>query len=326
MSEWLVASHDAVTRSSWGADEMTWSQLCVLSVILALIVLAGCAPLAAPPAKQAEPAIPWKVVLEVEVEHEVVRGGFLNEQFGLTIGRNHHQGLVYRTEDGGKSWHKVIVPSSYLEGLDMVDENLIWTCGWDGHVRVSPDGALTWKAVSSLRHYGRNQFISFLDDQTGWAASTGGSEQLSATRDGGQTWAEIGLPDDIGDLVAIVLRAIDAGYVLDRNGVLYATTDGGKNWSSQPLALEKDPMSLVNAPQGAAMRFFDADRGVIVLSLAGGGQRELVALRTDDGGESWKEEWVTDSIGTLYLTRDGSLLTVASMASNKMTVLGHQGP
>ena len=301
---------------------MMASKLRTLSVILALAMLVGCAP----PSQQEEPAIPWEVVLEVEVEHEVVRGGFLDEQFGLTIGRNHHQGIIFRTEDGGASWQKVIVPSSYLEGLDMVDGDLIWSSGWDGHVRVSPDGALTWQAVSSLNHFGRNQFISFLDDQTGWAAATGGSEQLSATTDGGQTWAEIGLPDDIGELVAIVLRATDAGYVLDHNGVLHATTDGGKNWSSQPLALEKDPMSLVNAPQGAAMRFFDADIGVVVLSLAGGGQRELLALRTEDGGKSWKEENVADSIGSLYLTRDGTLLTVASLTSSKLTVLRRQDP
>lgn len=73
----------------------------------------------------------------------------------------------------------VAVLSHDLYGLDIVEENLIWTVGRAGHVRVSKDGARTWQEVSNLRYGSVNEFSSFLDDQTGWAASN--DKQLWAT-------------------------------------------------------------------------------------------------------------------------------------------------
>jgi len=58
------------------------------------------------------------------------------------------------------------------------------------------------------------------------------------------------------------------------------------------------------------MRFFDADHGLVVVSLVGGGSSEVLALRTTDGGQTWEEESVPTPIGTFYLTRDGTVLTM----------------
>jgi hypothetical protein len=162
-------------------------------------------------------------------------------------------------------------------------------------------------------------FISFLDAQTGWAASP---NNLWATTDGAQTWEEITLPEDITAIGGISLRTVSSGRLLDSAGILYATQDGGASWSSQTLGLDKDilinPSSLY-----VAIRFFDADHGVIVLSLAGGGGN-LLALRTADGGQTWEREPVPAKMGTLHLSHDGTILTILD-TRNDVTVLRYRG-
>jgi photosystem II stability/assembly factor-like uncharacterized protein len=72
----------------------------------------------------------------------------------------------------------------------------------------------------------------------------------------------------------------------------------------------------------AAMRFFDADRGLIVLNLIGDeGKTKVVALHTADGGQTWEDEVVTSDIGSLHLSPDGKVLTIHSLfESGKITV------
>jgi photosystem II stability/assembly factor-like uncharacterized protein len=101
--------------------------------------------------------------------------------------------------------------------------------------------------------------------------------------------------------------------------------DGGKSWSTQTLGLDKyGEMKLlpVTETTTAAMRFIDADHGIVVLSLAGGGDSQVVALRTTDGGQTWEEEIVPAKLSIPYLTRDGALLTlVGLLETSSITVL-----
>jgi hypothetical protein len=62
------------------------------------------------------------------------------------------------------------------------------------------------------------------------------------------------------------------------------------------------------------------------MSLVGGGSNKVVALRTADGGQTWTEEIVPTTIGTLHLTHDGEYLTVVSaLRPDKITVLRYVG-
>ena len=63
----------------------------------------------------------------------------------------------------------------------------------------------------------------------------------------------------------------------------------------------------------------------LVMSLVGASS-EIVAFRTADGGQTWTEEVVPATIGTLYLTHDGQYLTVSSILEpEKVTVLRYTG-
>jgi photosystem II stability/assembly factor-like uncharacterized protein len=313
---------------------MKGSKLMVSLVLFSLVAAAGCVPVAAPPPATATPApvseapapaaaedtSPWKVIQQMKVKHATTVAAFLDDTLGITAG---YAGEVHYTADGGQTWPRAENASMCRFGVDIVNQNQAWHVGNGGNVRVSTDGGQKWTAVANLSSGGISQFISFVDAKTGWAANR---TTLWATADGGQKWTAVALPEGAKKLVEIALRTASDGYLLDEAGVLYITQDGGQHWSSQALELKDGAMALIKEPHGAALRFFDADHGVIIASLAGGGSSKLVALRTADGGKTWQKEDISVPalIASLYLTHDGTTLTIFD-ATNQLTVLRYTG-
>ncbi len=301
-----------------------------IAILFSLIIIAGCAPATTPPPARpndipatptappeptatavtipvpADETAPWQVILDLEVTHSLVVAEFLNDTFAITVGTF---GEVHYTTDGGETWPLANNESKSRSGLDIIDENVAWHIGNQGHVRVTTDGGKNWEAVTDLENERNPPYISFLDTTTGWAAT---SKKLWATANGGQTWTDVTLPE-IGEknIIAITLRAANAGYLMDEDGILYTTLDGGENWSSQILELDREIMASVAIPS-VAIRFFDADHGVIILALKGE-LDSMLALRTADGGQTWTQETIPAKPAALCLTHDGTLLTVTSL-------------
>ena len=170
--------------------------------------------------------------------------------------------------------------------------------------------------------------MSFADAKTGWTLKRG---DIELTTDRGKTWNKVIKPEGVKDIEAISLVTTSEGYLLTSERVLYKTQDGGKTWSSVTLDLKKYeqmkflPTGTPGYPPSVAMRFFDANQGVIVMSLVGGGSK-VVALRTADGGQTWTDEEVPTPIGTFHLTHDGKYLTVnPELESGKIIVLHYTG-
>jgi photosystem II stability/assembly factor-like uncharacterized protein len=298
--------------------------LLTLSALLVLVV--GCAPatsapLATPPPAtaiptQVESAGPWQIVLQKEIEQPMRIAAFLDETFGLTGGPA-DVGRANVTTDGGQTWTLAQSSAGCLFGLDVVDGQVIWQCSL-GPVGVSTDGGQTWQAVTD---YGNCRQLSFLDAQTGWIATP---YQLGATTDGGQTWAEVSLPEGVDNIAAVSRRTPTDGYLLDNTGILHVTQDGGQSWSSHALGLDLEGKPIPNRETAsAAVRFTDADHGLVVVHLAGGLSSEVVALRTADGGRTWEQEQVMEVslLNALYLSHDGSVLTIADQMEEQVIVL-----
>jgi photosystem II stability/assembly factor-like uncharacterized protein len=193
--------------------------------------------------------------------------------------------------------------------MDIVDAQTIWQCGMN-NVSVSTDGGKTWKAVAD-KAGGQGCVLSFANADTGWF---GFGTKFEATKDGGATWEALVLPAGASKIAAISLRTPMDGYLVDANGVLYITKDGGKTWSSQSLGLENPDIQgfvsqgFVNEIPQAAIRFVDSGHGLIVLGLSG--KDGMIALRTADGGKTWKEESLPAKFGAAYISRDGKFVTV----------------
>jgi photosystem II stability/assembly factor-like uncharacterized protein len=193
--------------------------------------------------------------------------------------------------------------------MDIVDVQTIWQCGMK-NLSVSTDGGKTWKAIAE-KAGGLGCILSFADAKTGWF---GFGAKFQMTTDGGTTWKDLTLPKDVNNVAAISLRTPKVGYLVDKKGVLHITQDGGTTWSSKSLGLDAPNImgfvsgGFVNEIPQAAVRFFDAKHGLVVLGLSG--KANLVALRTADGGKTWKEESLPAGPGASYISRDGKFLTV----------------
>jgi photosystem II stability/assembly factor-like uncharacterized protein len=89
--------------------------------------------------------------------------------------------LVYRTQDGGKSW----TSSTYPGGdLGLADGRLTWAFNRQIH-RTQDDGE-SWSLVKTVSWDGT---FDFVDAENGWAVARDGEETaLVRTEDGGSTW------------------------------------------------------------------------------------------------------------------------------------------
>jgi photosystem II stability/assembly factor-like uncharacterized protein len=193
--------------------------------------------------------------------------------------------------------------------MDIVDAQTIWQCGLK-NVSVSTDGGKTWTAIKE-KAGGMGCILAFADAKTGWLGS---GNKFQMTADGGATWKDLTLPKDVTKVAAISLRTPKDGYLVDANGVLHITQDGGNTWSSQSLGLDGPNIlgfgsgQFINETPQAAVRFLDGKHGLVVLGLSG--KTSLIALRTADGGKTWKEESLPAELGTPYISRSGKFLTV----------------
>jgi photosystem II stability/assembly factor-like uncharacterized protein len=193
--------------------------------------------------------------------------------------------------------------------MDIVDVKTIWQCGMK-NLSVSTDGGKTWKAIAE-KAGGLGCILSFADAKTGWF---GFGAKFQMTADGGATWSDLALPKDVSKVAAISLRTPKDGYLIDKDGVLHITKNGGKTWSSRSLGLDNPTIQgfvtggFVNEIPQAAMRFVDAKNGLIILGLSG--KPSPMALRTSDGGKTWKEESLPSGFGAVYISRDGKFVTV----------------
>ena len=191
------------------------------------------------------------------------------------------------------------------------------------NVSVSTDGGKTWKSIAG-KAGGMGCILAFVDAKTGML---GFGNKFEMTTDGGATWKALTLPKDVGKVAAISLRTPTDGYLIDEKGILHITKDGGETWTSHSLGLDNPKilnyssgMFVMETPQ-AAVRFFDANNGLVVLGLSG--ETNMVALRTADGGKTWKKESLTGGLGKPYLSRDGKFLTLNVM-NEGVTVLEYK--
>ena len=291
------------------------------------IVLAGCQPKAAPtaavPPTDAATGGPWKLVYQGQVDQPVRMAAFLDETFGLTGGAN-NEGRAYYTTDGGQTWTLSEGSSGCLFGLDVLDKEVVWECNYSD-VRPSLDGGKSWG--DKARGMGQpGCLVSAADRTTAWHLTP---SRFEITRDGGATRSAVKFPEGVSQLKlgAIQLRTADEGYLLDTDGNLYITNDGGMTWTKRAyLGLEKYSSFKLWPYKGlpyAAIRFTDASHGLVVMSLLGDAKSKIQVLRTADGGQTWAEETLEGEIGQPYLSHDANYLTITSMLSINEVFLYH---
>ncbi|MGD9161823.1 MAG: YCF48-related protein [Desulfobacteraceae bacterium] len=280
---------------------MKYAKLTILSGVLVSILVAGVVFAAA----QEQ----WEVLIPRAINGVKVRmAAFHNENFGVWGGAG-DEGAQHYTLDGGKTW-TMAKTGGCMFSVDIVDTNIIWQSCISG-TSLTLDGGKNWKVIAKDVG-GMASILAFADAKTGWVGS---GSKFKMTTDGGATWNELTLPKDVTAVAAISLRTPKDGYLIGKNGILYITADNGKTWKSCSLGLE-NPVILgfgsggwINETPQAAVRFINANNGLVVLGLDG--NTNMIAMRTANGGKTWKKESVPAKLGKPFISRDGRFLTVS---------------
>lgn len=292
----------------------------ILSVTLTLMVLfiiGGCDKEKENTSKAvaSKPTTPsWKIISQIQTGYPNNSGYFLDKKTGITVG---YSGEIHFTKDGGKSWETGVNSSLCLFGICMINDKTAWACGNGAYVVKTTNGGSSWRMVGSFGEYEPNQprYISFINENTGWVATPSEFElngkriRLAYTNDGGESWNAIELPKDAAAISAIYLRDQNNGYVLDKEGNLYATKDGGKNFNKQPLGLKDIDYYVEDVPK-IALKFLDDKNALLCYHSKDG---KLQASRSKNSGVTWVKETMPDIYaGSLSISKDGNILTSTS--------------
>ncbi len=161
---------------------------------------------------------------------------FADKKRGLVVGSVLNRkgdvidSLVLRTEDGGESWNRIVVPSkTELFHLDFVGDSRAWIVGDRGLILYTSDGGNTWQKQASGTDRALYN-VDFRDAKDGYAV--GGRGTILRTEDGGQRWekVETAFPSTF---MRVDLKEKKNGWIVGHGGSILRSGDRGKTWVNQ---------------------------------------------------------------------------------------------
>jgi photosystem II stability/assembly factor-like uncharacterized protein len=262
----------------------------------------------------------------------VLKADFSGDGFGLAAISQTQQAIIYRTQDGGKTWEESQL--TYAEeaqgivALETMANQLGWLLVTRGlgagnewvDLYHTQDGGASWSHLAwssteadpfgSIPSGGLKSGISFSSPERGWISGSAPIDAvyLFRTLDGGQTWQPYNLP--LPDGVVVSGNSSAPIFFNEQQGVLtagvytvedlpglafYWTQDGGENWQPGPVLEGRfTARDWVDAQHGFAAEANDFN------------QTRLFS--TQDGGITWeaypiqlsvvsKMEFISDQTG-----------------------------
>jgi photosystem II stability/assembly factor-like uncharacterized protein len=155
-------------------------------------------------------------------------------KIGWIVGED---GLILKTEDGGKTWAAQASgnPNSLFK-IAVIDAQNAVAVGDNGAIVHTTDGGAHWQTVKSPKEVTLFD-VFFADPKDGW--SVGEFSSIFKTSDGGQTWALVygGNTTDftVGPFLTISFTDPQHGMAAGLAGGIMVTSDGGKTWTAQQL-------------------------------------------------------------------------------------------
>ena len=142
------------------------------------------------------------------------------------------QGHVIRTVDAGRSWRGTMIPNSNLEYIQFLNARIGYASGPTGVYR-SDDGGISWDDITPQLLVAEKGWGSFwINEREGLYFVGGCSSGLQffyRTTDGGQSWSVTSTDEPNSGLSDGLIFQDGTGYAVS-SGVLWGTTDSGRNW------------------------------------------------------------------------------------------------
>lgn len=201
-------------------------------------------------------------------------------------------GIILRTQDGGQNWEiQNSTVNSEIRDVFFLNGDLGWAVSWTANppfrtiILHTTDGGNSWTAATYPIDFLLMNTITFFDSLQGWMGGTdvrgGTPEQFLRTTNGGVDWEPVmstglcsGFPIE-GFRFYSRQYGFANGGAFDANGVIWKTTDSGREWKA--ACVSPEPIQQLYS--------FDS------LSIIGvGGDFEFGSgiVRTTNGGVSWE--------------------------------------
>lgn len=210
---------------------------------------------------------------------------FKNADTGF-IGGMGSKAMIMRTTDGGLHWslYKDDPDNAGIRDMQFIDGNIGVASGYShtqfgsGQCYRTMDGGNTWSTIPHTQLGCLDtlaiDFAQFIDAKTGWGWTDdfGAGKTIMRTTDSGKSWTL--QYTHTTSLTGIHFWNASNGIMVDVDGNVYKTTDGGDHWNKQT---KKVPSGLY-----LSMSFLNQTTGFIV--------GYNCAFKTTDGGLTWTKE------------------------------------
>ncbi len=161
---------------------------------------------------------------------------FADKKSGLIIGSLLNKddevidSLVMRTDDGGETWSRIIVPSKLeLFHLVFAGSSRGWIVGDKGLILMTQDGGLSWqKQATGVDKTLYN--VDFRDSEEGYAV--GGKGTILRTENGGETW-ELVKTNFPSTFLRVDFADDKNGWIVGYGGTILRSSDKGRTWIKQ---------------------------------------------------------------------------------------------
>jgi photosystem II stability/assembly factor-like uncharacterized protein len=217
---------------------------------------------------------------------------------GGSVGTSGTTGMVYKTENGGKSWkktHNGEVAMEDLTSIIFIDENIGFVSGgfnWRA-VMKTINGGITWNVVAPFHA----SEIQMLNAQIGFACSDPYTSigKIYKTSDAGNTWQVVFEHEDGIKSIHFVNEL--TGYAVGDSEIAFKTIDGGATWQS------------IEVPYGwyLDVKFFTEQYGFILDDYG-------KVFKTYDGGHSWINDLELYGLRSIEMT-DSSVFVAGDFGS-----------
>ena len=160
------------------------------------------------------------------------RLGFVIGSVLKTVGKDVRvvDSFVMRTNNGGETWNRVIVPTKVeLFHLDFVDNSSGWIVGGSGLILTTTDSGLNWQVQRSNTKKDLYN-VDFRDENNGFAVGDEGI--ILRTENGGENWTSVrtGFPNTF---LRVDFADDKNGWIVGLGGTILRSSDKGKSWIKQ---------------------------------------------------------------------------------------------